>query len=142
MKHINVKYHFVRHMIEDNKVSLEKVDTLKNVANRLTKFVTVEKFSSCKESIGIAIAPSNLFYVCLGPLSKVFNKWNNVGYVLYSFHARRLYILTCFGRIQGLSLECFERFLVYCNVIPLNSLRLNDVVKYLYIVVCTILLIQ
>ena len=32
-KHIDVQYHFVRDMVEDKKVSLEKVDTLKNVAD-------------------------------------------------------------------------------------------------------------
>jgi hypothetical protein len=30
-KHIDVQYHFVRDMIEEEKVSLMKVDTLKNV---------------------------------------------------------------------------------------------------------------
>ena len=34
-KHINVQYHFVRDMVEDKKVLLVKVDTLKNVANEL-----------------------------------------------------------------------------------------------------------
>jgi len=37
-KHIDVQYHFVRDMVEEKKVLLEKVDTLKNVADSLTKF--------------------------------------------------------------------------------------------------------
>eukprot|EP00253_Pinus_taeda_P001764 PITA_01764 len=44
-KHINVQYHFVRDMIEDKKVLLVKVDTLKNTADALTKSVKSEKFS-------------------------------------------------------------------------------------------------
>jgi hypothetical protein len=36
-KHIDVKYHFVRDMVGEKKVFLEKVDTLKNVADSLTK---------------------------------------------------------------------------------------------------------
>eukprot|EP00253_Pinus_taeda_P009482 PITA_09482 len=36
-KHIEVQYHFVRDMIEDKKVLLVKVDTLKNTADALTK---------------------------------------------------------------------------------------------------------
>jgi hypothetical protein len=32
-KHMDVQYHFVRDMVEENKVFLEKVDTLKNVAD-------------------------------------------------------------------------------------------------------------
>eukprot|EP00253_Pinus_taeda_P021312 PITA_21312 len=43
-KHIDVQYHFVRDMIEDKKVSLVKVDTLKNTADALTKSVSSEKF--------------------------------------------------------------------------------------------------
>ena len=38
--HIDVQYHFVRDMVEEKKVLLEKVDTLKNVADSLTKFVS------------------------------------------------------------------------------------------------------
>ena len=53
-KHIDVQYHFVRDMVEDKKVLLEKVDTVKNVADSLTKFVSTEKFSWCRESMGIA----------------------------------------------------------------------------------------
>jgi hypothetical protein len=52
-KHIDVQYHFVRDMVEEKKVLLMKVDTLKNVAYSLTKFVSTEKFSWCRGSMGI-----------------------------------------------------------------------------------------
>ena len=44
-KHIDVQYHFVREMVEENKVLLQKVDTLKNVADSLTKSVSTKKIS-------------------------------------------------------------------------------------------------
>jgi hypothetical protein len=50
---INVQYHFVRDMVKENKVLLEKVDTLKNVANSLEKSVSFEEFSWCRETMGI-----------------------------------------------------------------------------------------
>jgi hypothetical protein len=53
MKHIDVQYHFMRDMVENKKVLLEKVDTLKNIADSLTKSVSVEKFSWCREAMGI-----------------------------------------------------------------------------------------
>eukprot|EP00253_Pinus_taeda_P033212 PITA_33212 len=53
-KHIDVQYHFVRDMIEDKKVWLVKVDTLKNTADALTKSVSSEKFSWCRETMGIS----------------------------------------------------------------------------------------
>ena len=52
-KNIDVQYHFVRDMIEEKKVLLEKVDTLKNVADSLTKFMSTEYFSWCRGSMGI-----------------------------------------------------------------------------------------
>ena len=48
-KHIDVKYHFVRDMVEDDKVKLEKVENLVNVADAITKPVTIEKFRWCTE---------------------------------------------------------------------------------------------
>ena len=36
------------------KVLLEKVDTLENVVDSLTKSVSTEKFSSCREAMGIS----------------------------------------------------------------------------------------
>jgi phosphoribosyl-AMP cyclohydrolase len=54
-KHIDIQYHFVRDMVEENKVLLMKGDTLKNVADSLTKFVSTEKFSWCRGSMGIVV---------------------------------------------------------------------------------------
>jgi hypothetical protein len=61
IEHILVIYHFIRDMVEDKKVLLEKFDTLKNDANSLMKCVNTEKFSWCRESMGLA-ASSNWFY--------------------------------------------------------------------------------
>jgi hypothetical protein len=52
--HIDVQYHFVRDMVEEKKVLLEKINTLKNVADSLTKSVITEKFSWCIVTVGIA----------------------------------------------------------------------------------------
>ena len=57
-KYIDVQYHFVRDMVKDGKVKLEKVETLVNVADALTKPVSIEKFRWCSESMGLS-APSN-----------------------------------------------------------------------------------
>jgi len=50
--HIDVQYQFVRDMVEDKKVLLVKVDTLKNIVDALTKSVSTEKFSWCGETMG------------------------------------------------------------------------------------------
>ena len=53
-KHIDVQYHFVRDMAEDKRVLLVKVDTLKNVADALTKSMSTQNLSWCRETIGVA----------------------------------------------------------------------------------------
>jgi hypothetical protein len=40
-------------MVEEKKVLLMKVDTLKNVVDSLTKSMSIEKFSWCRGSMGI-----------------------------------------------------------------------------------------
>jgi hypothetical protein len=51
--HIDIQYHFVRDMVQEYKVLLMKVETLKNVVDSLKKYVSTEKFSRCRGSIGI-----------------------------------------------------------------------------------------
>ena len=41
-------------MVEEKKVLLMKVETLKNVVDSLTKSVNTKKFSWCRGSMGIA----------------------------------------------------------------------------------------
>ena len=43
----------MREMVENKKVLLEKVDTLKNVAYSLMKFMSTKKFSWRREGMGI-----------------------------------------------------------------------------------------
>jgi hypothetical protein len=51
--HIDIQYHFVRDMVEEKKVLLMKVDTLKNVVDSLKQYVSTEKFYWCRGSMGI-----------------------------------------------------------------------------------------
>eukprot|EP00253_Pinus_taeda_P034919 PITA_34919 len=53
IKNIDVQYHFVRDMIEDKKVVLVNVDILKNTVDALTKSMSSEKFSWCRETMGV-----------------------------------------------------------------------------------------
>eukprot|EP00253_Pinus_taeda_P022884 PITA_22884 len=53
-KNIDVQYDFVRDIIDDKKVLLVKVGTFKNIADALKKFVCSEKFSWCRETMGVA----------------------------------------------------------------------------------------
>ena len=52
-KHIDIQYHFVRDMVEAKRVLLVKLDTLKNVADALTNSVSTQKFSWCRETMGV-----------------------------------------------------------------------------------------
>ena len=52
-KHIDVRYHFLRHVIDGGKVALQKVHTQENCADIFTKPVTVEKLRWCLASLGL-----------------------------------------------------------------------------------------
>ncbi|RVX04508.1 Retrovirus-related Pol polyprotein from transposon TNT 1-94 [Vitis vinifera] len=52
-KHIQTKYHFIRYLVEDKLVILEKICGSKNPTDMLTKGVTIEKLKLCAASIGL-----------------------------------------------------------------------------------------
>ena len=52
-KHIQTKYHFIRYLVEDKLVILEKICGSKNPADMLTKGVTIEKLKLCAASVGL-----------------------------------------------------------------------------------------
>jgi hypothetical protein len=52
-KHIQLRYHFIRSILEDGHLKLEKIHTSQNPADMLTKVVTREKLSSCSVSVGL-----------------------------------------------------------------------------------------
>ena len=52
-KHIQTKCHFIRYLVEDKLVILEKIYGSKNPANILTKGVTIEKLKLCATSVGL-----------------------------------------------------------------------------------------
>jgi hypothetical protein len=51
-KHIQFIYHFIRSVLEDGHLKLEKIHTSQNPADMLTKVVTREKLSFCSVSVG------------------------------------------------------------------------------------------
>ena len=52
-KHIQTKYHFIYYLIEDKLVILEKICGSKNLADMLTKGITIEKLKLCAASVGL-----------------------------------------------------------------------------------------
>jgi hypothetical protein len=52
-KNIQLRYHFIRSILEDGHLKLEKIHTSQNPADMLTKGVTREKLSSCSVSVGL-----------------------------------------------------------------------------------------
>ena len=52
-KHIDVKYHFVRDILEVDDIELKKIHTKENHAYMLTKVVPRMKFEHCKKLLYI-----------------------------------------------------------------------------------------
>jgi hypothetical protein len=51
--HIHLKYHFIRSVLEDGHLKLEKIHTSHNRADMLKKGVTRDKLSSNSVSVGL-----------------------------------------------------------------------------------------
>ncbi|KAL7129094.1 hypothetical protein ABFS83_13G040600 [Erythranthe nasuta] len=54
-KHIEIRYHFIRNLVEEGTVSLEYVTTEKQLADIFTKPVDAHSFDSLQNSLGICI---------------------------------------------------------------------------------------
>jgi len=52
-KHINVRCHFVREILDEGDIELLKIHIKKNPADMLTKVVSGVKFTHCKEMLHI-----------------------------------------------------------------------------------------
>uniref|UniRef100_A0A2N9G6Q3 CCHC-type domain-containing protein n=1 Tax=Fagus sylvatica TaxID=28930 RepID=A0A2N9G6Q3_FAGSY len=52
-KHIQLRYHFIRSLLDGGQLTLEKILGAKNPADMLTKGVTIEKLKLCSTSVGL-----------------------------------------------------------------------------------------
>lgn len=52
-KHIDVRYHFVREILEEEEILLQKIHTTENPTDMLTKVVTRAKFEHCLDLVNI-----------------------------------------------------------------------------------------
>lgn len=52
-KHVDVKYHFIREVIEDKQIQLVKVHTTENPADLLTKGLPGDSFAHCRKLLGV-----------------------------------------------------------------------------------------
>ena len=55
-KHIDVKYHFVRDVLENGDIEVQKIHTKDNPAYMLTKVASEVKFNHCKNLLQILLA--------------------------------------------------------------------------------------
>ena len=53
-KHIDVRFRKIRELVSFGELLFEKVHTSENVANMLTKLVTIEKFKHCLNLINVS----------------------------------------------------------------------------------------
>ena len=52
-KHINVRYHFVRDCVISGKIGLQKISTVDNVADGMTKCLSEDRFRSLRHQMGL-----------------------------------------------------------------------------------------
>jgi hypothetical protein len=59
-KHIEVRYHFVRDYATKEMLNLEKVSTTDNVADAMTKSLSMDRFRSLRNRMGVELIPNEL----------------------------------------------------------------------------------
>ncbi|MCO5578860.1 hypothetical protein L7F22_032707 [Adiantum nelumboides] len=52
-KHVDVKYHFIKEMVDDKQIQLAKVHTTDNPADLLTKGLPGESFAHCRKLVSV-----------------------------------------------------------------------------------------
>ena len=53
MKHIDIRFHFIWEILDDDDIELQKIHTKENPTDMLTKVVSGVKFTHCKELLHI-----------------------------------------------------------------------------------------
>jgi len=54
-KHIDIRDHFIRDLVEDKEVTLEHVNTKEQLANIFTKALDVKQFEKLRSKLGICV---------------------------------------------------------------------------------------
>ena len=54
-KHIDIRHHFIRELVENKSLQLEYVDTEKQLADIFTKALDASRFDSLRKSLGVCI---------------------------------------------------------------------------------------
>lgn len=57
-KHIDVRYHWIRDVLESKLLHVEKIHTNNNRADMMTKVLPKDKLEVCKEVVGLASTPN------------------------------------------------------------------------------------
>ena len=54
-KKIDLRYHWIRHVLEEERLSLEKIHTDRNPADMLTKILPRNKHELCRGMVGLGV---------------------------------------------------------------------------------------
>ena len=64
MKHIEVKYHFIKEVLDDKCIQLVKVHNDDNLADLLTKSLNPQRFAHCRGQMGVLLEILMLSFSC------------------------------------------------------------------------------
>ena len=54
-KNIDLRYHWIRHVLEEEQLSLENIHTDRNLADMLTKILPRNKHELCRGMVGLSV---------------------------------------------------------------------------------------
>mgnify|MGYP000347213400 FL=1 len=57
-KHIDVRYHWIRDVLEEKQMHIEKIHTNENGSDMMTKCLSREKLEVCKQKANLVVPPT------------------------------------------------------------------------------------
>lgn len=57
MKHVSIKYHFLREKVNEEEVKLEYISTKEHIVSILTKLLPVDTFVYFRDKLGVSTPP-------------------------------------------------------------------------------------
>ena len=57
-KHIDIRYHWIRDVLEEKKVHLDKIHIDENWSDMMTKVLPTKKFEDCSQGAGLLLPPN------------------------------------------------------------------------------------
>ena len=79
-KHIAIKYHYVRELVEDKQVKMEYINSKEQIADIFTKLLPKDAFKYLRVNLGVKPLSQAIWAIEKSPYIKSVDCWNNINW--------------------------------------------------------------